>query len=657
MREIFLKIRSSDNMMTLIASDNFIGYVGEHLETVLKLEKQDCFEGFNICLKFQNNEDTYISEKLTMKDEFYLFKIPQILLKSGRIDVQLLLTENSPDKSEDIKIIKESSILPLICRESISEKDAQAVSDESKGLFVFKTSGDGNSYLGDDGKYHSLTYLSDFVEKVKKLEQKLNNGELKGDKGDKGDPGKQGLQGVKGDTGESGLIELKASTIEQWIKNLTNHLYYTVDDVRLRAHNTQKIYLDLPQGTFLLVEKEMGSYGDIDLKITIWGSCTFNNVEYKYGIQQYKYNSLGGAITNSFVIDTKSIETAIANLEANKQDNLTAGAGITITDNGVISSDVGLKIVVLKDGEDLPNEGVPQKNTIYFKRNTETDNESIDWYEEYIWVNNWWELIGTTKVDLSAYAQKSEVPKKISELQNDSGYITADDAPPEVYIGSEEPQGNEVIWVDNSTNPENINATKAYVDEKISNKQDAPKEQGTNGQVLGLSNGLPKWIDLPNQDDEWEFMGEIPIDLSEETSPLYEFALVKDFKRVRVFRIRPTYNSTLSTFERLGVTKAIVNGTSKKVVLGYNNDGYSYHFYEMWIDNLKTPFLITTEHNNMLSPAEIRLSSYRNSNIPNINSQLVTCQVTDQSAWYFEIDDKKKGWDGTEHYYWWGVRT
>ena len=68
------------------------------------------------------------------------------------------------------------------------------------------------------------------------------------------------------------------------------------------------------------------------------------------------------------------------------------------------------------------------------------------------------------------FAKKSEVPTKTSDLQNDSGYITADDAPPEVYIGSEEPQGNEIIWVDNSTNPENINATKAYVDEKCSEK-------------------------------------------------------------------------------------------------------------------------------------------------------------------------------------------
>lgn len=58
------------------------------------------------------------------------------------------------------------------------------------------------------------------------------------------------------------------------------------------------------------------------------------------------------------------------------------------------------------------------------------------------------------------FAQKSELPTKTSELENDSGY-----APPEVYIGSEQPQGNEKIWVDDNTTAENILATKAYVDE------------------------------------------------------------------------------------------------------------------------------------------------------------------------------------------------
>lgn len=270
------------------------------------------------------------------------------------------------------------------------------------------------------------------------INEAISSGQIKGDKGDKGnkgDRGEQGMQGAKGDPGESGLVELKASVSEQWVTSLTNHLYYTIDNVRLRTYNTLKIYLDLPQGTFLLVEKETDNYGNIELKATIWGSCTFDNVEYKYGIHQYKYNTLGGIIKNSFVLDTKSIETAIANLEANKQNKLTAGAGITITKNGVISSDVGLKMVVLKDGEDLPNEGTPPKNTIYFKRNTETDNESNDWYEEYIWVNNWWELIGTTKVDLSAKQDKlskeqleniSAIPNKIDKSQVGNGLKFAD---------------------------------------------------------------------------------------------------------------------------------------------------------------------------------------------------------------------------------------
>ena len=76
-----------------------------------------------------------------------------------------------------------------------------------------------------------------------------------------------------------------------------------------------------------------------------------------------------------------------------------------------------------------------------------------------------------TDADKTEIAQKVKLPTKTSELQNDSGYITADDAPPEVYIGSEEPQGNELIWVDNSTTPENINATKAYVDSELAKKQ------------------------------------------------------------------------------------------------------------------------------------------------------------------------------------------
>lgn len=258
------------------------------------------------------------------------------------------------------------------------------------------------------------------------INEAISSGQIKGekgDKGDKGDPGIQGSQGVKGDTGESGLLVL-SGTSPLKITTLGNHLYYTATNIKLQTLSTVPMYLELPQGTFLLVEKEVDSYNEINLlRITIWGSCTFDNVEYKYGIHQYRYNTIGGIIENSFVLDTKGIETEIANLEANKQDNLTAGAGITITDKGVISSDVGLKMIVLGDGEELPPPYEGEENTIYFKRNT-TEEESDDWYEEYILVDSGFELIGTTKIDLSAYAQKTEVPTKTSELENDSNFVS-----------------------------------------------------------------------------------------------------------------------------------------------------------------------------------------------------------------------------------------
>ena len=374
----------------------------------------DFNDGVTVMLASTRNGETK-AYKCTVEDSCVVAPLTSwMLAEEGYVDCEIVLIDTASNS-------KLSSFAFSICVDESIYNDETISQDENYSVLL--------QLITDvDTVIKSCNTATEKATEIyNTVETKLNNGELKGekgDKGDKGDRGEQGIKGEKGDTGESGLIELKANTLERWIKDLTNHLYYTVDDVRLRTHNTQKIYLDLPQGTFLLVEKETDNYGNIDLKITIWGSCTFDNIEYKYGIHQYKYNTLGGAIINSFIIDTKSIEIAIANLEANKQDNLTAGAGITITDNGVISSDVGLKTVVLKDDEDLPNEGVPQKNTIYFKRNTETDNESTDWYEEYIWVNNWWELIGTTKVDLSAYAKKSEVPTKTSELENDSNFVS-----------------------------------------------------------------------------------------------------------------------------------------------------------------------------------------------------------------------------------------
>lgn len=92
----------------------------------------------------------------------------------------------------------------------------------------------------------------------------------------------------------------------------------------------------------------------------------------------------------------------------------------------------------------------PTKGTIYLVPKGTYDTNSVtvnqtdssgntvtdvvqDSYDEYIWVSESttdgvttynYEKIGSTDVDLSQYAKTTDIPKKVSELENDKGYLT-----------------------------------------------------------------------------------------------------------------------------------------------------------------------------------------------------------------------------------------
>lgn len=69
----------------------------------------------------------------------------------------------------------------------------------------------------------------------------------------------------------------------------------------------------------------------------------------------------------------------------------------------------------------LPTQDI-STHTIYLVPKTGKTN---DVYDEYIYINSKWEMVGNTQIDLSDYALKSELPTKVSELSNDSGYLTS----------------------------------------------------------------------------------------------------------------------------------------------------------------------------------------------------------------------------------------
>lgn len=113
---------------------------------------------------------------------------------------------------------------------------------------------------------------------------------------------------------------------------------------------------------------------------------------------------------------------------ANKQDTLTQGTGITIS-NGVISAEseiddtsIGLtktwsasKIKAALDAVNslkkeivnaLPTQDI-DSNTIYLVPKATAGTDDV--YDEYLYINNNWEHLGDTSIDLSNYYTSSEV--------------------------------------------------------------------------------------------------------------------------------------------------------------------------------------------------------------------------------------------------------
>ena len=81
---------------------------------------------------------------------------------------------------------------------------------------------------------------------------------------------------------------------------------------------------------------------------------------------------------------------------------------------------------------ELPPESDGKKGTIYLLRHGGNDNTNS--FDEYILVDTYssggitytahYEKIGTTDIDLTPYAKKTEIPTKVSQLTNDSNYTT-----------------------------------------------------------------------------------------------------------------------------------------------------------------------------------------------------------------------------------------
>lgn len=69
--------------------------------------------------------------------------------------------------------------------------------------------------------------------------------------------------------------------------------------------------------------------------------------------------------------------------------------------------------------EELPGTGT--KGILYLVANSGSGQNV---YDEYLWLTDKYEKLGTREIDLSGYALKTEIPTAVSQLENDAGYLT-----------------------------------------------------------------------------------------------------------------------------------------------------------------------------------------------------------------------------------------
>ena len=199
------------------------------------------------------------------------------------------------------------------------------------------------------------------------------------------------------------------------------------------------------------------------------------------------------------------------------------------------------------------------------------------------------------------------------------------------------------------------------------NKQNTLIQSGAAvGQIAKITavddNGKPTaWqaVDMPRGGgDVWEFGGTIPLDLTTPTA-IYEFAPCSIWKKVRIVRVRSSYNADLISNVWYGASNCKnYGGSIGKQNLLYTSNGYVYHYIEMMSDDDGGIIGTCASSNNANILIKLEISSYSNNRVTsNIPATYGARSLTKDSNWVFQAVDPSAAWDGNETYYWWGVRA
>lgn len=161
-------------------------------------------------------------------------------------------------------------------------------------------------------------------------------------------------------------------------------------------------------------------------KIKAWATGAFVAKEAGKGLSSNDYTTTEKnklATLEPLTIKTIKVNNSVLTPDGSKAVNidLSTYALKTAVTQEIAQAVSGIKSFEAKVVAELPESG--QAGILYLVANE--DEEEQNAYDEYLWINNKYEKLGTRSIDLSQYALKSELPTKLSQLTNDSGFQTS----------------------------------------------------------------------------------------------------------------------------------------------------------------------------------------------------------------------------------------
>lgn len=134
-------------------------------------------------------------------------------------------------------------------------------------------------------------------------------------------------------------------------------------------------------------------------------------------------NLLSGKVDNSTLGSyyTKTESDNLLSAKANQTDLTSLSGRVTQNETDITALQTAVSGALKREiVQSLPTQDI-STTTIYMIRNTTTSGDNI--YDEYMYINNLWELIGTSATDFSNYYTKTEIDTQLSDKANNSDVV------------------------------------------------------------------------------------------------------------------------------------------------------------------------------------------------------------------------------------------